>query len=775
MSDVPERIGDYEIEGELGVGGMATVYKARHAILDTLHAIKVLDPSYRANATARQRFLDEAKIQAKHLDHPNIVKVTNIVATPEHAALVMELVEGPSLEAKLPELAGKPAEIKRIMLGILDAVQYAHDAGIIHRDLKPANVLLAKRGDQLIPKVTDFGIAKVTQGGDDKGVKKSTHADARMGTLHYMSPEQIRRSKDVTPRSDVYSLGALLYEMATGAVPFAGDSEYDMMENIVNGRYEPPQDKVADLDPVIATVIMKALQPDPANRYASCAEMAAALRGEAAPVARPVRAVAADPERIEVPPPKRRSKLPLVLGAIVAVAGIVIGGVVYVRAKTPKQFTTAEQVFDAAIAMEGVERLSRRTNVKYTGTVIVGGERHPFTAVVQAPQERRWSLEFGEGRISQQGMHNGVVWEFGGEGPKIIRGVQRETALREDSLNGGLHWRENNKKVALAGIEELAGKPTYKLIRTRLDGQMETDYVSVDSLLTVRTQSTTTTAGTQVVSTTDISDYREMDGIFYAHKIVTTDGTSTIETDVETVEVDAKLPPGYFDLPKEIEALRHEPNPDAVYAIPIDDLPIDPPGPAKITIVELSEHLCPYCDKVRPTLAALKAKYGGSLRVASGTLVVHPAAWPGELAACAARSSAKYAAMDDLLWKAYEAKQVDAVTTPVCYQTTAGCPIVLGFAKQLGFDLAWFKAEMRRCEAKIAGEKVLLDKLGVSGIPAFFINGRYLSGAQPVEAFSKVIDAELTRADARINKNGMTLRDYYLGWVILSGKTALDP
>lgn len=275
MSDDPKRIGDYVIEQALGEGGMASVYQARHTILDSRHAIKVLDPVHRANPEVRQRFLDEGKIQASQLDHPNIVKVINVVATSEHAALVMELIEGPSLEAKLTELKDRPEEIRRIMFAVLDAVGYAHGRGIIHRDLKPANVLLASTRGQIIPKVTDFGIAKVLIGTTKK---KSTHADTRMGTLGYSSPEQFRRAKDVTPRSDVFSLGAMLYEMATGEAAFKADSDYDLMDDIVNGRYEPPERIYAGIDPVIAAVIVKALQPDPANRFASCDEMAAALR-----------------------------------------------------------------------------------------------------------------------------------------------------------------------------------------------------------------------------------------------------------------------------------------------------------------------------------------------------------------------------------------------------------------------------------------------------------------------------------------------------------------
>lgn len=253
---------------------MAKVYLARHSILETRHAIKVLDPAYRANPEVRQRFLDEARIQASQLDHPNIVKVVNIVATPDHAALVLELVDGGNLDGEIATLKQNPAEIRRVMLAVLDAVGHAHSKGIIHRDLKPGNVLLA--GSARTPKVTDFGIAK-TMGSST--AKKSTHADTRMGTLTYSSPEQFRRAKDVTPRSDVFSLGAMLYEMATGEPAFAGESDYDVMDAIVKGTYAPPEERYPAIDPVIASVIRKAIDPDPAKRFASCEEMAAALRG----------------------------------------------------------------------------------------------------------------------------------------------------------------------------------------------------------------------------------------------------------------------------------------------------------------------------------------------------------------------------------------------------------------------------------------------------------------------------------------------------------------
>ena len=329
------RVGDYEIEADLGEGGMAHVYRARHAMLDTAHAIKVLDPELRANAEVRQRFLDEARIQAKHLDHPGIVKVTNIVATAEHAALVMELVDGGNLEAEVHALVDRPDEIRRIMLAVLDAVGHAHAANIIHRDLKPANVLLLRKGGQVIPKVTDFGIAKL--GGDAARAKRSTVASARMGTLGYMSPEQIRGAKDVTVRSDIFSLGAMLYELACGVMPFDGADDFEIMEKIVHGRYPDPAERRPGIDPVIAEVIRRALAPAPEDRYASCAEMAAALAR--VPLAR-----GTDPGATTVvagagpdagagtagarTPPRSRSLVQIVaiLGGVAAIAGGVVGG-----------------------------------------------------------------------------------------------------------------------------------------------------------------------------------------------------------------------------------------------------------------------------------------------------------------------------------------------------------------------------------------------------------------------------------------------------------------
>jgi serine/threonine-protein kinase len=299
------RIGNYEIEARLGHGGMAAVYRAREVYVDTHWAIKVLDPKYREMPEARARFLDEARIQAKHLDHPNIAKVFTIIATEEHAALVMELVDGPSLESRIGELRERPVEIRAIMFGILDGVGHAHAAGIIHRDLKPDNVLLQTRGGALVPKIIDFGIAKLAPASGGSG-KRATAGDARMGTLNYMSPEQIKRAGDVTPRSDVFSLGAVLYEMATGAMAFPGDNDYEVMDAIIRGHHRRPAQVYPAVERGLEAIIERALQPDPARRFASCAEMAAALRATERAAA-PVTESTPDLRPAPAPPPSLES------------------------------------------------------------------------------------------------------------------------------------------------------------------------------------------------------------------------------------------------------------------------------------------------------------------------------------------------------------------------------------------------------------------------------------------------------------------------------------
>ncbi|MCA9570791.1 MAG: serine/threonine protein kinase, partial [Myxococcales bacterium] len=207
----------YSIEEQIGEGGMAVVYRAHHTRLNTLHAVKVLTLSSRA---VRERMLQEGRVQAS-LRHPNIVSVTDVITIGQNPALVMELIEGPALDELLQRQKLTIDQADTIGRGILAAVAYAHEKGLVHRDLKPANVMLEIEGQQVTPKVTDFGLAKLLTGDDGRA---ATRTGSTMGTPQYMSPEQIEDTKNVDARSDVFALGAILFELVTGQRAFDGDS-----------------------------------------------------------------------------------------------------------------------------------------------------------------------------------------------------------------------------------------------------------------------------------------------------------------------------------------------------------------------------------------------------------------------------------------------------------------------------------------------------------------------------------------------------------------------
>lgn len=277
-----QTVGNYEVVGRLGEGGFASVYRVRHRYLDTDHALKVLHEEHLRSEEARQRFLAEAQVQAR-LRHPNIVAVTDVVAIPGIAGLVMEMVEGRSLAEEI-EAAREPPPVEQVRacaLPILDAVGFAHEQGVIHRDLKPENILLAVGHDGgWIPKVTDFGIAKILR--DVHGgvtPKRSTIAHRAMGTSGYMSPEQIRSAKDVGPAADIFALGATFLEYATLRPPFRGDSEYDVMHAIISGSFEIPS-WFEDAAPGVAAALGQALSPDSTQRFGSCRAFASALRAD---------------------------------------------------------------------------------------------------------------------------------------------------------------------------------------------------------------------------------------------------------------------------------------------------------------------------------------------------------------------------------------------------------------------------------------------------------------------------------------------------------------
>lgn len=263
-------LGRYRVERLLDEGGMASIYLAQDLQTQSVVAIKCLYRIYTSSDVVRARFIDEGRIQMM-LQHPNIVRVHQFVEQPT-LAFVMEYVHGPTLEDLLTTRGVMSmTEVLEIMVPVLSALGLAHSRHIIHRDLKPSNILLYDIGGEWHPKVMDFGVAKL------KRTKNLTATGTTVGTLHYMSPEQIVGSKGIDGRADIYSLGITLYKLCTGDVPFNAATEFALMMAQVEAPPHPPSALNPSISPEFEQVILKALAKRPEARYQNVKEFTSAL------------------------------------------------------------------------------------------------------------------------------------------------------------------------------------------------------------------------------------------------------------------------------------------------------------------------------------------------------------------------------------------------------------------------------------------------------------------------------------------------------------------
>jgi eukaryotic-like serine/threonine-protein kinase len=266
---IGDTIGDYRIVDVLGLGGMGKVFRVRNLISDRLDAMKIIAPDLGPNPELADRFLREIKVHAS-LDHPNIAAMRTAMRVDTQIVMVMELVDGVDLDEKLRAGPLEVPEAVAYVDQVLSALAFAHSRGVIHRDIKPANIIVTPAG---LVKLTDFGIAQTA------GDPRLTSAGAALGSLYYMSPEQVS-SGPVDARSDLYSLGLMFYQMVTGRQPIQAESEYVMLAAQMMQVPPPPASVNPGIPALLSTIIMKAIEKDPAARFQTAELFQSALRGQ---------------------------------------------------------------------------------------------------------------------------------------------------------------------------------------------------------------------------------------------------------------------------------------------------------------------------------------------------------------------------------------------------------------------------------------------------------------------------------------------------------------
>lgn len=285
-----QQIPGYKILGKLGAGAMATVFKARQISLDRMVAIKVLPRKFSSNAEFIERFYAEGRAAAQ-LNHPNIVQAYDVGKAGEYHYFVMEYVEGSTVFDQIARHKRYPeSDAIDIAIQVAEALLHAHEKGLIHRDVKPKNIMIAREG---VAKLADMGLARAIS---DKEAAEA-EAGKAYGTPYYIAPEQIRGAKNLTAAADIYSLGATLYHMVTGVVPYEGKNPSDVMHKHLKAELAPPDHVNPKLSPGISQIIEMMMAKDRRARYQSCKDLLTDLRavrnGEPPVIARSEDSVAA--------------------------------------------------------------------------------------------------------------------------------------------------------------------------------------------------------------------------------------------------------------------------------------------------------------------------------------------------------------------------------------------------------------------------------------------------------------------------------------------------
>ena len=451
------RLGPYEIVGELGRGGMGEVYRARDTRLGRDVAIKILPREFAGDTENVRRFEKEARAVAS-LSHPNIVTLLDVGEEGDLRYAVAELVEGDTLRTRLARGALSPREASEIGAQIAQGLAAAHDKGVVHRDIKPENVILTRSG---FARILDFGIAKTS------AVRASEEEDTRSalttepgviaGTVGYMSPEQVR-GEPVDGRSDVFSLGVVLWEMLTGSRPFRGGSQVETLHAIL--KDDPPADpQLAGLPGDLERIVRRCLEKRREDRYHSAADLGHDLRGSAS---------SPRMSTVQPAPERPRRKLPLAVGAAVAVAAVAVAAFLLLRPGPSKAPALPRTLAVLPFRAIGTETAAEHFGLGVADSLI--GRLASVHELTVRPTSAVARYETRPGDAATAGRELGVDAVLEGTYQKL-EGVTRVSVQMTDVGRAALLWSDRIElpEGRLFELQDAIAKTIVEKLEIRLD------------------------------------------------------------------------------------------------------------------------------------------------------------------------------------------------------------------------------------------------------------------------------------------------------------------